>query len=37
VLSIDRDYVVELREINVPTLILWGSRIPSSHAKNKSG
>jgi pimeloyl-ACP methyl ester carboxylesterase len=28
VLSIDRDYVVELREINVPTLILWGEQDP---------
>ncbi len=26
VLSIDHDYVVQLREINVPTLILWGER-----------
>jgi non-heme chloroperoxidase len=26
VLSIDHDYVVELREINVPTLILWGAQ-----------
>lgn len=24
--SIERDYVVELREINVPTLILWGEQ-----------
>jgi non-heme chloroperoxidase len=37
VLSIDRDYVVELGEIEAPTLILWGSRILSSRAKNKSG
>jgi non-heme chloroperoxidase len=37
VLSIDHDYVIELREINVPALILWGSRIPSSRAKNKNG
>ena len=28
VLSIDRDYVVELAEINVPTLILWGEQDP---------
>ena len=28
VLSIDRDYVVELGEINVPTLILWGEQDP---------
>ncbi|HWS80162.1 MAG TPA: alpha/beta hydrolase [Rubrobacter sp.] len=28
VLSIDRDYVVELGEIDVPTLILWGERDP---------
>ena len=28
VLSIDHDYVLPLREIDVPTLILWGSRIP---------
>jgi len=27
-LSIDRDYVVELAEINVPTLILWGEQDP---------
>jgi non-heme chloroperoxidase len=27
-LSIDRDYVVELGEINVPTLILWGEQDP---------
>ena len=26
VLSIDQDYVVRLREINVPTLILWGEQ-----------
>ena len=26
VLSIDHDYVVELREIDVPTLILWGEQ-----------
>jgi non-heme chloroperoxidase len=26
VLSIDRDYVVQLREINVGTLILWGEQ-----------
>ena len=26
VLSIDRDYVVQLREIDVPTLILWGEQ-----------
>jgi non-heme chloroperoxidase len=26
VLSIDHDYVVQLREINVPTLILWGEQ-----------
>jgi pimeloyl-ACP methyl ester carboxylesterase len=26
VLSIDRDYVVQLGEINVPTLILWGEQ-----------
>ena len=25
-LSIDRDYVVQLRAINAPTLILWGER-----------
>ena len=25
-LSIDQDYVVQLREINAPTLILWGER-----------
>jgi len=37
VLSIDRDYVVPLQNIEVPTLILWGSRTPSSRAKNKSG
>ena len=37
VLSIDREYVDELREIDVPTLILWGSRTSSSRAKNKSG
>ncbi len=37
VLSIDREYMDELREIDVPTLILWGSRTPSSRAKNKSG
>src|SRR5215211_6265332 len=35
VLSIDHDYVVELREIDAPTLILWGRRMPSSRAKNK--
>jgi non-heme chloroperoxidase len=28
VLSIDRDYVVELGKINVPTLILWGEQDP---------
>jgi non-heme chloroperoxidase len=28
VLSIDHDYVVELREIKVPTLILWGEQDP---------
>jgi non-heme chloroperoxidase len=28
VLSIDRNYVLELREIDVPTLILWGERDP---------
>jgi non-heme chloroperoxidase len=28
VLSIDREYVVELREIDVPTLILWGEQDP---------
>jgi non-heme chloroperoxidase len=28
VLSIDRDYVVELREIDVPTLMLWGEQDP---------
>ena len=28
VLSIDHDYVVELREIEVPTLILWGEQDP---------
>jgi non-heme chloroperoxidase len=28
VLSIDRDYVLELREIDVPTLMLWGERDP---------
>jgi pimeloyl-ACP methyl ester carboxylesterase len=28
VLSIDRDYVVELYEIDVPTLILWGEQDP---------
>jgi non-heme chloroperoxidase len=28
VLSIDRDYVLELREIDVPTLILWGEQDP---------
>jgi non-heme chloroperoxidase len=28
VLSIDHDYVVELREINVPTLLLWGEQDP---------
>jgi non-heme chloroperoxidase len=26
VLSIDQDYVIELGEINVPTLILWGEQ-----------
>jgi non-heme chloroperoxidase len=26
VLSIDQDYVVQLRDINVPTLILWGEQ-----------
>ena len=26
VLSIDHDYVVQLREIDVPTLILWGEQ-----------
>ena len=26
VLSIDQDYVIRLREINVPTLILWGEQ-----------
>jgi non-heme chloroperoxidase len=36
VLSIDQDYVVQLGEINVPTLVLWGSRMPSSRARNKS-
>ena len=25
-LSIDQDYVVQLREIDVPTLILWGEQ-----------
>jgi non-heme chloroperoxidase len=28
VLSIDREYVIELREIDVPTLILWGEQDP---------
>jgi non-heme chloroperoxidase len=28
VLSIDRDYVLPLREIDVPTLILWGEQDP---------
>jgi non-heme chloroperoxidase len=28
VLSIDQDYVIELREIDVPTLMLWGERDP---------
>src|ERR671915_1659727 len=28
VLSIDQDYVLELREIDVPTLILWGEQDP---------
>ena len=28
VLSIDHDYVLELREIEVPTLILWGEQDP---------
>ena len=28
VLSIDHDYVLELREIGVPTLILWGEQDP---------
>ena len=28
VLSIDRDYVVELRELDVPTLMLWGEQDP---------
>jgi len=28
VLSIDHDYVLELREIDVPTLILWGEQDP---------
>jgi len=28
VLSIDQDYVLTLREINVPTLILWGEQDP---------
>jgi non-heme chloroperoxidase len=28
VLSIDQDYVLELREIDVPTLMLWGERDP---------
>jgi non-heme chloroperoxidase len=28
VLSIDHDYVVELREIDVPTLMLWGEQDP---------
>jgi non-heme chloroperoxidase len=28
VLSIDRDYVLPLREINAPTLILWGEQDP---------
>jgi non-heme chloroperoxidase len=28
VLSIDRDYVVELGEIGVPTLVLWGEQDP---------
>jgi non-heme chloroperoxidase len=28
VLSIDHDYVVELREINLPTLLLWGEQDP---------
>jgi non-heme chloroperoxidase len=28
VLSIDRDYVLPLREIDVPTLMLWGERDP---------
>jgi len=37
VLSIDHDYVVELREIDVPTLILWGEQDPSSRAKNRNG
>jgi non-heme chloroperoxidase len=37
VLSIDQDYVLELREIDVPTLMLWGSGIPSSRAKNRNG
>jgi non-heme chloroperoxidase len=37
VLSIDGDYVLPLREIDVPTLILWGSRTPSSRVKNRSG
>jgi non-heme chloroperoxidase len=37
VLSIDRNYVLELREIDVPTLILWGSGTRSSRVKNRSG
>jgi non-heme chloroperoxidase len=28
VLSIDHDYVLALREIDVPTLILWGEQDP---------
>jgi non-heme chloroperoxidase len=31
------DHAARLGEINVPTLILWGSRTPSSRAKKKSG
>ena len=37
VLSIDRDYVLELPEIKAPTLVCGASRMPSFRAKNRSG
>jgi pimeloyl-ACP methyl ester carboxylesterase len=38
VLSIDSDYVLALREIEAPTLILWGEQDPLfSNAKNRNG
>ncbi len=31
------DREAQLGDINVPTLILWGSKTPSSRAKNRTG